>query len=117
MLTSHTVFDLRQVEAMTGRSITADDVEPLTWVYYERGLDVSAASYLEAVNDMHRRGVAGSRCGGSIPSHGGDGFDLLLTPTMPEPPAEIGDVVGTKEDPWHGRFAPRRLPRTRRRST
>jgi amidase len=29
------------------------------------------------------------------------GFDLLLTPTMAQPPAEIGDIVGTKDDPWH----------------
>jgi amidase len=33
---------------------------------------------------------------------GGAGFDLLLTPTMAEPPAVLGDMVGTRDDPWHG---------------
>jgi amidase len=101
VLTSHTVWDVRQVEAMAGREITEDDVEPLTWIYYQQGLDVTAVSYLDALN----AGQAWSRrvaTWWADPSLGGEGFDLLLTPTMAEPPPEIGDVVGTKEDPWHG---------------
>jgi amidase len=101
VLTSHTVRDVRQVETMAGREITEDDVEPLTWIYYEQGLQVTAVSYLEAVHAAQ----AWSRRIATWwvdTAQGGDGFDLLLTPTMAEPPAEIGDVVGTKDDPWHG---------------
>ena len=32
----------------------------------------------------------------------GNGFDLLLTPTMAEPPPLIGDVASTADDPWRG---------------
>lgn len=100
ILTTHVVWDIRQLEAMTNTTVSADDVEPLTWLYYEQGLEVTGIQYLDAVNAAH----AWSRRIASWwePADGGAGFDLLLTPTMAEPPPHIGDVVGTKDDPWNG---------------
>ena len=101
VLTTHVVWDIRQIEAMTGQTVGPDDVEPLTWIYYEQGLQSTGSAYLEAINGAHAwtRRVA---TWWVDESSGGAGYDLLLTPTMAEPPAKIGDVVGTKEDPWHG---------------
>ena len=101
VLTTHVVWDVRQIEAMSGQTVGPDDVEPLTWVYYEQGLQGTAIQYLEAVNAAHSwsRRIAEWW---ARPDQGGAGYDLLLTPTMAEPPPEIGDVVGTKDDPWHG---------------
>jgi amidase len=101
VLTTHVVWDIRQVEAMTGKTVDPDDVEPLTWVYYEQGMQGTAIAYLEAVNAAHAWSRRVAEWWAS-PEQGGGGFDLLLTPTMAEPPPEIGDVVGTKDDPWHG---------------
>ena len=101
VLTTGVVWDVRQVEAMTGQRVTQDDVEPLTWFYFEQGLQHTAIQYLEALNAAH----AWSRRLASWwaeESGAGAGFDLLLTPTMAEPPAEIGDVVSTKDDVWRG---------------
>src|SRR5581483_9795098 len=100
VLMTHVVWDVRQVAAIAGRELTEDDMEQLTWIYYEQGLQGTAIAYLEAVNAAHAwtRRVASWW----TPDDGSVGFDLLLTPTTAEPTPEIGDVVGTKEDPWHG---------------
>ncbi|HEV3449636.1 MAG TPA: amidase [Acidimicrobiia bacterium] len=101
VLTTGVVHDVREVARTIGRDLTADDVEPLTWAFYEAGRPNTAVQYLESVNALH----AWSRRVAAWWTPVDDreaGFDLLLTPTMAEPPPVIGDVVGTKDDPWHG---------------
>jgi amidase len=99
LMSTNVVKDMREVEAIAGRPLTADDVEPLTWEYAQMGLGHSAIDYLEAIDASHAwtRRIASW----FEPLDGTEGFDLLLTPTLAEPPPEIGDLVGTKEDPWH----------------
>jgi amidase len=101
VLTTSVVRDVQEVARAIGRDVTADDVEPLTWAYYEGGLQNTAVQYLDALNAAHAwsRRVA---TWWQPTDRGGDGFDLLLTPTLAEPPPVLGDVVGTREDPWHG---------------
>jgi len=101
VLTTGVVHDVQQVARIIGRDVTPEDVEPLTWVQYEAGLQNTAVQYLEAVNALHHWSREVARWW-TPPSGGGDGFDLLLTPTMAEPPPVIGDVVGTTDDPWRG---------------
>ncbi|MBM3672056.1 MAG: amidase [Actinobacteria bacterium] len=96
LLTTHVVADLRELEALTGTTVGPDDVEPLTWLYYEQGQAVTGIQYLDAVNGAHnwsRRMASWWE-----PVDGSTGFDLLLTPTMAEPPPVIGDCVSTKDD-------------------
>ena len=76
-----------------GRELGSGDVEPLTWALAEQGRGVSAAEYLGAVNrhQMMSRVVAGWYETG--------GFDLLLTPTLGEPPPPLGTYDDSGEDP------------------
>jgi len=101
IMSTHVVWDLQQLAIMAGREVGADDVEPLTWTYYEMGQGHSSVQYLEAITAAHAwsRRVASWFASAET---GGGGYDLLLTPTMAEPPPEIGDLVGTKDDPWRG---------------
>ena len=101
VLNTYVVADVRDLERRTGRTVGPDDVEPLTWLYYEQGLRNSGIDYLEAIDAAHAwtRRVCSWWASEEM---GGSGFDLLLTPTMAEPPPKIGDVVGTKEDPERG---------------
>jgi len=101
VLTTSVVHEVQEAGRAIGRDLTADDVEPLTWQYYEAGLVNQGVQYLDAVNALHRwsRDVASWW---TSTDDGGAGFDLLLTPSLAEPPPRIGDVVGTAEDPWHG---------------
>jgi len=79
-----TAAELDRVGAMIGRPLTEADVEPGTWLIAEPGRAVTGLAYLEAIEFFHR----GTREMASFWS--ADGFDLLLTPTVPEPPPPLG---------------------------
>jgi amidase len=75
-----------------GRPLTPEDVEPYTWALAQLGRTLTATQYLESVEAVHaisRRLVAWWE----------EGFDLLLTPTLMQPPAELGSFESTPEDP------------------
>jgi amidase len=74
-----------------GREPRPGELEPLTVAYLEAGRQVSAADYLLAVETLQRfsRTVAGFLTG----------VDLWLTPTMSEPPAPLGEITASPDDP------------------
>ncbi|MEA2446998.1 MAG: amidase [Actinomycetota bacterium] len=77
-----------------GRELTAEDVEPGTWFQAESGRQVNASTYINALESL----TAQNR---SIGSWWGQGFDLLLTPSLPEPPWTLGQF---HDDPMMGLF-------------
>jgi amidase len=74
-----------------GREPGPDELEPLTRAYWEAGQRVSAADYLLAVEDLQ----AFSRTVAAFLTT----FDAWLTPTMSEPPAPIGEITSTQQQP------------------
>jgi amidase len=83
---------LAQIGQAAGREIGADDVEPLTWALAEKGRSDSAGAYLEAVS-LHQlltRGIA------QIYE---SGVDLVLSPTLGEPPPPLGTFDDSGPDP------------------
>lgn len=83
---------LDQLGMATGQVIGAGDVEPLTWALAEAGRRHSAGEYLMAVgqHQVLARMLAGVH---------ESGFDLLLTPTMGEPPPPLGSFDDSGPDP------------------
>ncbi len=83
---------LDQLAMLVGRPITADDVEPLTWALAEIGRERSSARYLtdHGLHQLVGRGIASWFEGG---------YDLLLTPTMAEPPVPLGTYDQSGPDP------------------
>ena len=79
----------------TGRQITAGDVEPMTWAVAELGRRVSGPQYVHAVcfAQAHTRRIA---------RWWAEGFDLLLTPTVAEPPPPLGTFQSPPEEPLRG---------------
>ncbi|MGV9710590.1 amidase [Gordonia sp. NPDC003424] len=75
----------------TGRRPGPDDLDPLTRYYWEKGEQVSAGRYLLAIETCQRfaRRVA------SFLTE----VDVWLTPTLSQPPARIGEITSTREDP------------------
>jgi amidase len=75
----------------TGRPIGPDDVEPHTWALAEQGRAHSGARYLMAVGyaQLLTRSIA----------EWWQEFDLLVTPTMAQPPAELGSIGSGADDP------------------
>lgn len=88
---THTHATLDMMGQQLGHPINEDQVEPYTWYCAERGRQVSAAQYLQTVDSLHlwcRRMAAFW-----------SDYDVLLTPTLGEPPAELGDLAGAQPDP------------------
>jgi amidase len=85
-----------------GREVKADDVEILTWALAELGREVTAAQLVGAVHEaMKANRRAAQWWAGSAT---GPGFDLLLTPTLGEPPVAHGTFNSTPEEPLGGFF-------------
>jgi amidase len=83
----------------TGDDIGAEDVEPLTWALAEVGRAASAADYLSGREwlQAHARRVAAVW-------EGDDGIDVLLTPTIAEPPPPLGTFDSPADNPLQGLF-------------
>jgi len=75
-----------------GRPIGQGDVEPGTWAFVEIGRSVSASQYISALLELH----AYAR---RVASWWTDGFDLLVTPTIGEPPPKIGSLKAPRDNP------------------
>ena len=72
------------------------DVEPVAWINYQRGAKISAPDYMtsrERLHDFTRQMVTWWN---AEPGNG-DGFDLLLTPTLGIVPPRVGYLVDGDE--------------------
>jgi amidase len=83
---------LDQLGTLVGRQVGPEDVEPLTWALAEEGRRRSAGQYLGAV--AQHQGAARAIAGWFE-----SGFDLLLTPTMGEPPTALGAFDDSGPEP------------------
>lgn len=75
-----------------GRQVTADDIEPVNWALIERAQDLSAVDYAAAENAVYafRR---------ALQQWWADGWDLLLSPTVAEPPLPLSEFENNPEHP------------------
>jgi amidase len=78
-----------------GRALTDDDVEPVNWAQAEFARRVSGPQYAHALYAVmqYRR---------ALHQWWADGWDLLLTPTLCEPPVKIGEMGAAPGDPMAG---------------
>ena len=86
------VGTLGAFERLTGRPLGRDDVDAINWTLFELGRNVTIAQYLET---EHWIGTFTRR----LAAWWTDGFDLLLTPTLPEPPPLLGHFAPDPSDP------------------
>lgn len=77
---------------LIGREIGPDDVEPLTWAMASVGAATSALDYAKAVLEC-------SRFTRKLATFWED-HDLLLTPTLGEPPPRVGELEPPADDPF-----------------
>jgi amidase len=76
----------------TGTEVTEDGVEASTWALAEMGRSFSGPQYLTALEYQQRA----SR---NAAAWWAEGFDLLLTPTMGEPPTPLGAFAPEPDNP------------------
>lgn len=73
---------LRAHAAETNRTLSSSDVEATTWVLASAGERFTAADYANAVQSIH---AVGRNVGSCF-----ENFDVLMTPTLPDPPMPLG---------------------------
>jgi amidase/6-aminohexanoate-cyclic-dimer hydrolase len=93
-----TALWVRQRVGKLGRTLRDGDVEPRTEAAIRLADTVSGADYLEAIEAVHDFGRAMARFM--------EGWDVLLTPTMAEPPALIGRFAPVEGDFLDYRLGP-----------
>jgi amidase len=76
----------------TGRQPGPDDLEPFTRALWEQGQRITGGEYLMAVMDLqaYARRVAQFFTR----------YDVLLNPTLAQPPLPLGAITSTVDDPW-----------------
>src|SRR5919197_1503756 len=92
-----TAAELDWWASVLGRPLTADDVEVSTWAVAEMGRQVSATQYLGGLWALHRFSAA-------VQSWWAEGWDLLLPPTIAEPPPVLGQFTSPPENPLQAVF-------------
>ncbi len=74
-----------------GREPEPHELDPLTRAFWEMGRAVSAADYLQAIEECQRFTRVVARFLTDV--------DVWLTPTLSTPPLAIGEIVSTAEEP------------------
>jgi amidase len=82
----------RDFSRTLGREVTADDIEPVNWALIERAQQVSAVDYAaaQAAEWAFRR---------ALQQWWADGWDVLLSPTVAEPPLPLTEFENNPEHP------------------
>jgi amidase len=85
---------LRELSRMLGRPVVEEDVEPYLWTVADpSGPSVRSEDYLEAAAAQQAWAVR-------VSSWFASGFDLLVTPTVPDPPPPLSDLDGATVAPY-----------------
>jgi amidase len=75
-----------------GRQMTADDIEPVNWALIQQAQRLTAVDYATAQ-------AAGWAFRRKLQQWWADGWDLLLTPTLTEPPLRLTEFENDPEQP------------------
>lgn len=81
-----------------GRELGPDDVEPTNLAFAAIGREISGAKYVEDLAWLHGWSRRVARFW-TPRDAGGEGFDLLVTPTLSRPPVRIGELTPDPTDP------------------
>ncbi len=94
LISASTTAQVDDWAGRAGRAPTEDLLEPYTWALYQLGRQRLASDYILGVQDLHRlsRDIARFFVD----------YDILLTPTLAEPPLPLGSFDPTPEDPLQG---------------
>jgi amidase len=93
VVSSCLAWELEALSARTGKPIGSHDVEPFTWGMAEIGRIFSAREFVAAQNQLHAHGRR-------VVQWWASGFDLLLTPTLAQPPPPLGSFPSTPAEPF-----------------
>jgi amidase len=88
--------DVERYAQVLGRELGPDDLDCDNWTVTERGQQLSATDYLAGVEALNHATRAAASWWDERE------LDVLLTPTLPAPPAQIGELVADAAHPMQG---------------
>jgi amidase len=94
VFTAGATMTMDAMALLSGRTLTEDQVEPLSWAVSQMAHGLNAPSYLLAHTVLHRISRDVARF---MVDH-----DVWLTPTLAEPPLPLGTLESTPENPLAG---------------
>ena len=92
LVTTHAARQIEEVEQVLGRALAPGDLEAYTEALVHQGRGVTGAAFVAATQAVH----AWSR---RMARFWEEDFDLLLTPTLPAPPARLGVLSSASGTP------------------
>lgn len=95
IIASYQTHSIEMFSQAIGREIGREDMDCDNWAVTELGRTVTATQYLTAVDLIHRFNR-------QMASWWDEGYDLLITPTIPEPPPPIGELIPDATEPLKG---------------
>ena len=95
-IAADTALTMQALADALGRPVRDDELEPRNAFYRQVGDELRAKDYL-AARMWLGAWVRRMAMWWASPEEGGDGFDLLVTPTVGAPPPEIGWMTGPDE--------------------
>jgi len=75
---------------LTGRTPSPENLEPLTFAFYEKGMAATAAQYIQAKMMLHQAGRQAAIFHAR--------YDLWLTPVLATPPVKLGTIDRDETD-------------------
>lgn len=90
ILNANVTATLEEAAAARGVDLGPDWVEAATWMRVERGRTAKATEYVSAINTIHALGRQVEAAMGSV--------DLVLQPTMAQPPLPVGRLNMNRTD-------------------
>ncbi len=92
LIAASQAHDIERFGRMIGRPLGPADVDCDNWAITEMGRTVTATQYLDALEAVH----AWNR---RMATFWADGYDLLVTPTLPTPPPLLGEQTPDPANP------------------
>jgi len=90
LFSSLVLANVRAREQELGRKVREDELEKRTFEYFHYAQSLTALDYLLALEDMHHFSRVFSRFF--------ENYDVILSPTMSQPPKKIGDLSLDHQD-------------------
>jgi amidase len=87
MVACGTAAAIREFESKSGRSARSGELEPKTWLLRIIGEAISAGEYIEQQQLIHDASITIAEFF--------DGYDVLITPTLAQPPLKVGEIATT----------------------
>jgi amidase len=97
LMAAGTVARVQAREKVVGREVREGELEPLIWQRYQQARNISAQQFIAARNTVHQ-------IGRKVALFMED-YDLVLTPTLAEPPARIGELSLARDRAGYERAA------------